>query len=134
MQNATKKVHGHSNLNRKLYLWCKLSKMRLEREQDMHDHVNAMQETVEYLCGLRGEMKGNKIEGLFLCSLPESQCPLIDALVIKTEAELKLEWVQGKLLEECNLRKELQTDKDIEKPETALKVNEVIKHVTETRL
>lgn len=48
MWNALQKPHKLSNLNNKLYLLCKVCKLRLCSGQEMHEHINATLEILEH--------------------------------------------------------------------------------------
>lgn len=49
MWDVLKRLHERSSLNSKLFLLWKLYKMRLSREQDMQEHINAMLEVIAQL-------------------------------------------------------------------------------------
>lgn len=103
MWNALQKVHDHSNLSTQ-YLLHKLYKMKLDRQQDMCEHVNGMLEIVQQLHGFGKEMKNYQIGTLLLCSLPQFCNSLISALETRPEAYLILEYVMVKLTEVYNCR------------------------------
>lgn len=49
MWDALQKMHERSSLNSKLFLLRKLYRMRLSKEKDMQEHINAMLEVVTHL-------------------------------------------------------------------------------------
>lgn len=79
-------------------------------------------------------MKDSHVVVLPLHSLPESYGPLIDDLETRPEADRMLECVMGKIMGDYNYRKELQTGKDTEISEAALKVDEQTAHRRENRV
>lgn len=99
---ALQSIHERSNLNSKLYLLRKMYGLRLGKTQGMQEHINSMLELVEQLRGLGEKLRDNNVAALLLCSIPESYGSLITALEARPEAELTLEYVKGKLIDEYN--------------------------------
>lgn len=106
MWDRLQQVHERSNMNNKLYLKRKMHGMRLGKDDSMQEHINAMLEIVERLRGLGEDMKDDDVASLLLCSLPDSYGTLVIALEARPEAELTLDFVQGKLMDEFQRRQE----------------------------
>lgn len=80
MWDVLKRLHERSSLNSKLFLLRKLYKMRLGREQDMQEHINAMLEVIAQLRSIGENITDSHTAAMLLCSLPDTYTALINAL------------------------------------------------------
>lgn len=79
-----------------------------------------MLNSMDQLAALGEALKDKMIIALLLCSLPESYNTLITALETRSEDELTIELVKGKLLDEDRRRKNVRDHTD-ERDDKALK-------------
>lgn len=83
-------------------------------------HVSAMPETVEQLHGFEEEKKVKS------CKITATVQPSrINAVHIRSEVDVMMEYIEGKLIDDYSCRKELQTDEATEKPEAVFNSDEV---------
>lgn len=134
MWTALQRVHEGSSLNSKLFLLRKLYQMRFNKGKTMQEHISALLEITIQLRSMGEEIKSNHIVAILLCSLPDTYSALINALEMRPEAEITLDFVKNRLIEEYQRRKELaecNTESDTEK---ALKMADTKPHTRETRV
>lgn len=106
MWDELKKVHQTNSLTNIIYLLRKFYSMRFDESGDCRQHVNSMMELREELRS-RGETINDKnFVAVLLCSLPDSFSTLITAIEGRSEEDISLQYVVGKLLDECKRRKE----------------------------
>lgn len=74
----------------------------------MESHLNAMLNLVDQLAAIGEALIYKIIIAFILCSLPESYNTLITALETRSEDELTLELVKGKLLDKDRRRKNIR--------------------------
>lgn len=80
--------------------------MQLKSGQDMESHISEMLDTVDRLNGL-GESLANHLQVAFLLgSLPDEYNSIITALEVRSDADLTLELVKEKLIQEFKRRQE----------------------------
>lgn len=103
--NALKNYHEKSTLTSKVYLLRQICNLKLSEDGCMETHVNTMLGLVEKLTALGEELVDHLIVAMLLSSLPESYGTLITALESRSETELTLDLVKGKLLDEYKRRK-----------------------------
>lgn len=97
---ALKDYHEKSTLTNKVFLLKEICSMRLKEDGDMEIHINKMQELVDKLSAL-DEVLGDKlVVAMLLCSLPDSYSSMITALESRSEDDLTLTLVKGKLIDE----------------------------------
>lgn len=103
--DSLKNYHEKSTLTSKVYLLRQICNLKLAETGNMEEHINAMLDLVSKLTALGEELVDHLIVAMLLSSLPESNGTLITAFESRSEAELTLELVKGKLLDEFNRRK-----------------------------
>lgn len=96
--------HERGSLCNKIHVLRKLCSLRLAEGGDMSKHLTAMTELVHKLLGMGEKLAEYWIVAMLLSSLPESYNPLITTLEGRSENELKLDYVKGKLLDEWRRR------------------------------
>jgi len=94
--------------------------MKLPEGGDMESHLNEMLNLVDQLAALGETLKDKMIIALLLYSLPEFYNTLITALETRSEDELTIELVKGKLLDEDRRQKNAKDHMD-ERDDKALK-------------
>ncbi|KAK2579077.1 hypothetical protein KPH14_010926 [Odynerus spinipes] len=72
---------------------------------DMEEHINCMQVMVDKLTALGETLNEKMFIAMLLCSLPDSYNTLITALESRSEEDLTLSMIKGKLIDEYNRRK-----------------------------
>lgn len=87
----------------------------------MEEHVMTMQDLIDKLTALGEEIKEHLFVAMLLSSLPESYSTLITALESRSEEELTLNLVTGKLIDEYRRRKGVPNTEDLS---IALKVSQ----------
>ena len=96
-----------SNLGNRLFLRKKFLSMKLNEGTDMESHINELIMLGEQLKSSGEKLSDEDIVATLLCSLPSSYDPLVTALESRDEADLKLDFVKGRLLhEERKMNKE----------------------------
>lgn len=122
---ALKDYHEKSTLCTKVFLLKRLCRSQLSESGNMEEHLDAMLDVVNRLSGLGEDLKENLVVALLLCSLPESYETLIMALETRPDADLTLELVKGKLVDEYRRRQET-SGKSVcfDDKQTALKISE----------
>lgn len=118
---ALQNYYQKASLTNQVFLFKKICRMKLSENGDMESHLNAMLNSVDQLAALGEALKDKMIIALLLCSLPESYNTLITALETRSEDELTIELVMGKLLDEDRKRKNAKDHTD-ERDDKALKV------------
>uniref|UniRef100_A0A5S6QLX5 CCHC-type domain-containing protein n=1 Tax=Trichuris muris TaxID=70415 RepID=A0A5S6QLX5_TRIMR len=118
MWQALQRLHERSSIGSRLYLKRKLYSMRFTHGS-MQAHLNAMLEIVAQLRGMGKNVEDDDLVAVMLCSLPDSYSALITALEGRDEADLTVEYVSGKLLDEYQRR--VENNRDQSSSETALK-------------
>ena len=113
-----KTIHTRSSFTAKILVLKQLCRKTLNEGDSMEDHLESIFHLVDKLAGYGEELKQNMVVALILCSLPETYNPLINSLEGRNEAELTVDIVREKLLEEYGRRKETSSTN-----ETALKVS-----------
>lgn len=116
---ALQNYHQKASLTNQVFLFKKICSMKLSENGDMESHVNAMLNVNDQLAALGEVLKEKMVIALLLCSLPESYNTLITALETRSEDELTIELVKGKLLDEN--RRNMKDNMD-ERSDKALKV------------
>lgn len=117
---ALQSYHQKASLTNQVFLFKKICSMKLSENSDMESHLSAMLNSVDQLAALGETLKEKMIIALLLCSLPESYNTLITALETKSENEITIELVKGKLLDEDRRRKNAKDHTD-ERDDKALK-------------
>lgn len=117
---ALQNYHQKASLTNQVFLFKKICSMKLSENDDMESHLKAMLNSVDQLAALGETSKVKMIIALLLCSLPESYSTLITALETRSENELTIELVKGKLLNEDRRRKNVKNHTD-ERDDKALK-------------
>lgn len=119
--NALKKHHEKSTLSNKVSLLKKLCASRLNEGGNMETHLAHMEDLIDQLSSL-GETLAEQLKvALFLSSLPDSYSTLITALETRPEADLTVDLVKIKLMEEYDRKTEgTTTTKDQQALKTTL--------------
>lgn len=95
---ALKGYHEKSTLTNKIYILKRLCRIQLREGGNMEDHINTILDMVNDLSALGEELAENLVVALMLVSLPESYDSLVTALESRSEDDLTLEMVKGKLI------------------------------------
>ncbi|KRZ77269.1 Copia protein [Trichinella papuae] len=72
----------------------------------IQSHINGILEIVAQLRGIGKNIEDEDLVAIMLCSLPDSYSALVTALEGRDEADLTVEYVSGKLLDEYQRRTE----------------------------
>ena len=104
--NALKQHHEKSTLSNKVSLLKKLCALKLTETGSMETHLVQMEDLIERLSSLGEALAEPLTVALFLSSLPDSYSTLITALETRPEADLTVELVKNKLMEEYKRRNE----------------------------
>uniref|UniRef100_A0A5S6R2Q3 Retrovirus-related Pol polyprotein from transposon TNT 1-94 n=1 Tax=Trichuris muris TaxID=70415 RepID=A0A5S6R2Q3_TRIMR len=118
MWQALQRLHERSTIGSRLCLKRKLYSMRFTHGT-MQSHLNAMLEIVAQLREMGKNTEDDDLVAVMLCSLPDSYSALITDLEGRDEADLTVEYVSDKLLDENQRRVENSSDQS--SSETALK-------------
>lgn len=119
--DSLKEYHEKSTLTSKVYLLRQICNLKLSETGNMEQHIATMQELVDKLTALGEEIKDHFFVAILLSSLPETYGTLITALESRPEAELTLDFVKGKLLDEYRRRKGVP---DLDNDNTAMKASQ----------
>uniref|UniRef100_A0A5S6QB34 DUF4219 domain-containing protein n=1 Tax=Trichuris muris TaxID=70415 RepID=A0A5S6QB34_TRIMR len=103
MWEKLQKQFARSSFGSQLYLRRKLYGIRFT-SGSMQNHINSLLEVVELLKGAGTEITTGELVAVLLCSLPESYSGLVTALEGRNEADLTVEYVTGKMLDEYQRR------------------------------
>lgn len=117
---ALQNYHQKATLTNQVFLFKRICSMKLSENGDMENHINTMLNLADQLAALGEVLKDKMVIALILCSLPESYNTLITALETRSEDELTIELVKGKLLDEDRRRKNAREHTD-EQEDKALK-------------
>lgn len=120
---ALKNYYEKASLSNQVFLLKRLCSMKLADSGNMEEHINAMLDMVDKLAALGEALKDKLIIAMLLSSLPESYNSLITILEARSEADLTLALVKGKLIEEYRRRKNQQECNE-EQDDRALKVQQ----------
>jgi transposase InsO family protein len=104
--NALKQYHERSTLSNKVNLLMKLCALKLTDGGNMETHLAQMEDLIDQLTCLGETLVEQLTVALFLSSLPDSYSTLITALETRPEADLTVELVKNKLMEEFKRRNE----------------------------
>ena len=100
MWTSLQRYHEKSTLSNKVSLLRRICNLKLSEGGNMERHLIQMQDLIDQLASLRETLAEQLTVALFLSSLPESYGTLITALETRPEADLTIELVKNKLLEE----------------------------------
>lgn len=100
---AIKKYHDKVS---DVYLLKKLTKLELNDDEGMEEHLQTFSDLVQRIADVGGEIPAKLQVAMLLCSLPDSYDPLTTALEQRPRDELTLDLVKSKLLAEAEKRKE----------------------------
>ncbi|KRY42309.1 Retrovirus-related Pol polyprotein from transposon TNT 1-94 [Trichinella spiralis] len=114
MWQTLQRFHERASIGSKLYLMRKLYGMRFTHGT-MKSHINGILEIVTQLRGLGKNIEDEDLVAIMLCSLPDSYSALVTALEGRDEADLTVEYVSGKLLDEYPRRSESCLDQSSNK-------------------
>lgn len=106
MWEALQKHHNRSTLATKVHVLRKLMRMQLTENSNMADHLAEISRLSNRLSSMGEPLKECLLVAIILSSLSDSYDGLITALESRPEAELTLEFIQGKLLDEWRKRVE----------------------------
>lgn len=114
------KVHVKRTLSTKVSLMRKICRLRLDHNGDMEAHIATLSDLVEKLNGLQQNavLDDQWLVAILFSSLPEEYETLVTALEARPDADLTLELVKGKLIDEW-MKKANRADSD-KSGETAL--------------
>ncbi|XP_067216875.1 uncharacterized protein [Linepithema humile] len=102
---ALSKKYERSTFGSRLYLRRKLYSIHY-RGKPMSSHIDAIMEVVGLLRGSGKPLEDEEIVAVLLVSLPETYSGLVTALEGRNEADLTIEYVTGKMLDEYQRRTE----------------------------
>lgn len=109
---ALRKKYERSTYGSRLYLRRKLYSIQY-RDGKMCQHIDAIMEVVSLLRGSGKPLEDEEVVAVLLVSLPESYSGLITALEGRDEADLTIEYVTGKIMDEYQRRIETcESDKN----------------------
>jgi hypothetical protein len=128
--NALKRYHEKSTLSNKVSLLKKLCAQKLSESGNMEIHLALMEDLIDQLTSLGETIAEPLTVALFLSSLPDSFGTLITALETRPEADLTVELVKSKLLEEYARRNEATGNPNYE--QQALKTTHARSPATDT--
>jgi len=103
---ALKKHHEKSSLSNKVIILKKLCRLQLKRGQAMEDHINDLLNLVDKLSALGQDLSDNLVVALLLSSLPDNYSSMTSALESRPEADLTVELVKEKLIQEYHREKD----------------------------
>lgn len=100
------KFHVKRTLSTKVSDMRSIFRMRLEKNGDMEAHISALTELFEKLNGLQPEkvLDDQWLVSILFSSLPEEYETLVTVLEAKSEEDLTLNLVKGKLIDEWQKR------------------------------
>ena len=104
--NKLQQIHERVNLTNKLSLLRKLYNSKFDETRTMQHHINGILEIAEKLRSIGEEVKETHLGALLLNSLPKSYETLITALEARDEAEIILDLIKQKLLDEYDRKME----------------------------
>lgn len=113
--------HERGSLTNKIHVLRKLCSVRLSEGGNMSNHLAEISGLVHRLHGMGEKLAEHWIVAILLSSLPTSYNPLITALEGHPEADLKTEYVKGKLLDEWRRRCENEEDNEERALKTAMR-------------
>lgn len=120
--DSLRRYHEQQTVTNRVFILKRLCRMRLEENGDMEIHVNEMYQLFQRFAAGGEAVPEDFVVALMLCSLPESYNALITALESRPLAELRIEFVKGKLISEYRRRVETQRGESAGSSESALKV------------
>uniref|UniRef100_A0AAG5DV13 Retrovirus-related Pol polyprotein from transposon TNT 1-94 n=1 Tax=Anopheles atroparvus TaxID=41427 RepID=A0AAG5DV13_ANOAO len=96
------KVHVKRTLSTKVSLVRKICRLRLEQDGNMEQHIATLTDFVERLNGLQENAVLNEqwLVAILFSSLPDEYETLVTALEARPDADLTLDLVKGKLIDE----------------------------------
>lgn len=112
MWSMLKGYHERGSLCNKVHVLRQLCSLRLTEGGNMANHLAEVSGLVQKLVGMGEKLGEHWIVAILLSSLPESYNPLITALEGHPEADLKMEYVKGKLLDEWRRRCENEKENE----------------------
>lgn len=112
MWKKLKSYHERGSLANKIHVLRKLCSVRLTEGGNMSDHLAEICLLVHKLLGMGERLEEHWIVAILLSSLPNSYNPLITALEGHPEADMNMEYVKGKLLDEWRRRCENDAEED----------------------
>lgn len=104
--SALKQYHEKSTLSNKVSLLKRLCTLKLTEGGNMETHLTQMDDLIDQLSSLGETLAQQLTVALLLSSLPDSFGTLITALETRPEADLTVELVKNKLIEEYKRRNE----------------------------
>ena len=104
-----KKQHEKSNLTNKVFLLKRICSLKLEKNGNMQVYVDTMLNLIYKLSALGETLKANLDVTMLLVSLPDSYSTLVTALESRSESDLTLDFVKGKLIDEYQRRRNSNT-------------------------
>lgn len=102
--DALKSYHQKSTLTNKVFLLKRICRMQMGENGDMESHINTLLDIVDQLTALGETLAENLVVALLLCSLPDSYNTLVTALESRPDADLTLELVKCKFIQEHKRR------------------------------
>ena len=122
--DTLKEYHQKATLTSKVHLLKRLCRLVLKESGDMEEHINTFSNYVTQLAALGQCLPDDLMAALLLGSLPESFDTLVTALESRPEADLTLQLVKSKLIDEYKRRKGArETKEDSCGSEAAMKVS-----------
>lgn len=101
-----KHYHQKATLSSKMALNRRFFRTVLPENGDIMEHTTTMSEYVNRLAGFRQIVPDDIVIRMLLSSVPESYDTLIMALESRSDTDLKVDFVKGKLMYEYMRRKE----------------------------
>lgn len=125
MWTALKRHHTRSTLATKIHVLKKLIRKQLPENGNMAEHLAEITQLHNRLASMGDPLKDYWLVAIILSSLNDSYDGLITALESRPEADLTLDYVKGKLMDEWRRREDRS---DCGGAEKALKISEKVKH------
>lgn len=121
-----KDYNQKSSLSSRVYLQRKLYNLHLPESGNMEEHITEFLMIVNKLSATGKKFDDFDLACTLLCSLPESYNTLVTSLEGRSEKEITLDLVKGKLIGESNNRsnKQVFVRENYEERETAMKVTD----------
>lgn len=109
MWESLQKHHARSTLATKIHVLRKLIRLQLPEQGNMAEHLAEITRLANRLSSMGDPLKDYWLVAIMLSSLHDSYDGLITALESRPEADLTIEYVKGKLLDEWRKRVDRET-------------------------
>lgn len=107
-----RKHHEKANITNKVSLLRLMSSKRLVKGQSMDDHINEFLSIVDRLRDLGENLEEHKTVAFLLGTLPDDYNNLISSLEMRQEADLTIDFVKEKLIQEYKRKSGCEQEND----------------------